>query len=174
MYKIDYVIQRILTTLLFTFPVLKWIKQLYFRVRHNTPYINATLNVVITNFDKKTKTTGIVFDGPCTFSRNIEIDISGGIKMGKNITISDNVTIQTHSHIYENQSLFDNKTKSSFLEIQDEVWVCNNVVITESVNKIGKGAIIAAGAVVTKNVADYSIVAGIPAKHIKFRKMDSL
>ncbi len=174
MYKIDYVIQRILTTLLFTFPVIKWVKQLYFRIRHNTTYINATLNVVITNFDKKTDTTGITFDGPCTFSRNIEVDTSGGIKMGKNITISDNVTIQTHSHTYENQSLFDNKTSASFLEIDDEVWICNNVVITGSVNKIGKGAIVAAGAVVTKDVENYSIVGGIPAKHIKFRKMDTL
>ena len=170
-YKIDYIIQRVLTSLLFSFPIIKWIKKAYFFLRFKTTNINATYNVVITNFDKVTPTTGISFSGPCVFSRNIEVDYSGGITFGKNITISDHVTIQTHKHEYDNHSLFDNVTSSSSLIIEDEVWVCNNVIITNSVNRIGKGAIIASGSVVTKDVEDYSIVGSIPAKHIKFRNL---
>jgi len=172
LYKIDYVLQRFFTSLIFTFPLFSIIKKIYFVLRYKTFYINTTLNVVITNFDVKNKKSGITFKGPCVFSRNIEIDTSGGIIMGKSITISDNVTIQTHKHEFNNHSIFENVTSSSSLIIEDEVWVCNNSIITNSVNKIGKGAIIAAGSVVTKDVLPFSVVGGIPAKHIKYREFN--
>ncbi|WP_296382570.1 acyltransferase [Winogradskyella sp.] len=172
LYKIDYVLQRFFTSLLFTFPLIKGIKKLYFYLRFKTFEIEITNNVVITNFDKSTKNTKIEFNGPCTFSRNIEVDYAGGITFGKNVTVSDNVTIQTHKHEYDNLSIFDNITSNSSLVIEDEVWICNNVVITSSVNYIGKGAIIAAGSVVTKDVEAKSIVAGVPAKHLKHRNID--
>jgi acetyltransferase-like isoleucine patch superfamily enzyme len=171
LYKIDYVIQRILTSLIFTFPVIKLIKKTYLFFRFKTTQIDVTNNVVITNFDKPNKHSGITFIGKCVISRNIEIDICGGIIVGNNVTISDHVTIQTHKHEYDGHSLFENKTSYSSLEIGDEVWICNNVIITNSVNKIGKGAVIASGSIVTKDVEDYSIVAGVPAKHIKYRKI---
>lgn len=53
--------------------------------------------------------------------------------------------------------------------IEDDVWLGHNSIITPSVTNIGRGAIVAAGAVVTKNVPPYSIVAGNPAKIIKYR-----
>lgn len=52
--------------------------------------------------------------------------------------------------------------------IEDDVWIGNNVIILSGV-KIGKGAIIAAGSVITKNVEAYSIVGGNPAQLIKYR-----
>jgi acetyltransferase-like isoleucine patch superfamily enzyme len=52
--------------------------------------------------------------------------------------------------------------------IEDDVWVGTRAVILSGVT-IGRGAIIAAGAVVTKNVPPYAIVTGIPAKVIRFR-----
>ncbi|MDK9705967.1 MAG: hypothetical protein OEL83_02850 [Desulforhopalus sp.] len=103
-------------------------------------------------------------------SRHIEIDISGGVEIGNNVCISDKVTIQTHKHEFDGFSIFDNITSQSPLRIEDEVWICNNVIITESVKHIGKGAIISSGAVLTKDVEPYSVMAGIPAKHIKYRK----
>jgi acetyltransferase-like isoleucine patch superfamily enzyme len=54
-------------------------------------------------------------------------------------------------------------------EIGDDVWVGHNAIITPSVHRIGRGAVIAAGAVVTKNVAPYAIVAGNPAKELRRR-----
>lgn len=57
--------------------------------------------------------------------------------------------------------------------INDDVWIGSRVTIMSGVT-IGQGAIIAAGAVVTKSVAPYSIVGGVPAKHIKYRFSDSL
>lgn len=52
--------------------------------------------------------------------------------------------------------------------IGNDVWVGINVIITRGV-VIGDGAVIAAGSVVTKNVEPYSIVGGVPARHIKYR-----
>lgn len=52
--------------------------------------------------------------------------------------------------------------------VEDEVWIGTNAIILSGIT-IGKGAIVAAGSVVTKNVPPYAIVAGNPAKVIKFK-----
>ena len=57
------------------------------------------------------------------------------------------------------------------VEIGHDVWIGTNVTILPSV-KIGNGAIIAAGAVVTKDIPDYAIVGGVPAKVLKYRFSD--
>lgn len=53
-------------------------------------------------------------------------------------------------------------------KIGNDVWIGHGVIVTAGVN-IGNGAIIGAGSVVTKNVPDYAIVAGVPAKVIRYR-----
>ena len=53
--------------------------------------------------------------------------------------------------------------------IEDNVWIGCNAVVLPGV-KIGKGAVVASGAVVTKDVPDYSVVAGTPAKEIGKRQ----
>ncbi|MCQ2585365.1 MAG: CatB-related O-acetyltransferase [Treponema sp.] len=55
--------------------------------------------------------------------------------------------------------------------IEDDVWICTDAIICGGVH-VGRGAIIAAGAVVTKDVPPYSIVGGNPAKIIKYRFED--
>jgi acetyltransferase-like isoleucine patch superfamily enzyme len=52
--------------------------------------------------------------------------------------------------------------------VEDDVWIGTNAIILSGVT-IGQGAIVCAGAVVSKNVPHYSIVAGVPAKVIKYR-----
>lgn len=65
---------------------------------------------------------------------------------------------------YENSALRDNKP----VIIGNDVWIGANVIILPGVH-IGDGAVLAAGAVVTKDVDDYAIVGGIPAKVIRYR-----
>ena len=58
------------------------------------------------------------------------------------------------------------KNKHYMLEIGNDVWIGANAVILRGV-KIGNGAVIAAGAIVNRNVPDYAIVGGVPARYIK-------
>lgn len=62
---------------------------------------------------------------------------------------------------------YNSQTKQS-IKIGNDVWIGTQVIIMGGI-EIGDGAIIAAGAVVTKNVLPYTIVGGIPAKFIKYR-----
>lgn len=57
----------------------------------------------------------------------------------------------------------------AWLEISDDVWVSHNVTILPGCKQIGRGAILGAGAVVTKDVAPYSIVFGVPARPVRMR-----
>lgn len=57
------------------------------------------------------------------------------------------------------------------LVIGDDVWIGNRVTILSNCHRIGTGAIIGACSVVTKDVPDYAIVAGNPAKVIRHRKI---
>lgn len=60
--------------------------------------------------------------------------------------------------------------EKTHLEICDDVWIGAHVIITAGCHKIGKGAIIGAGSVVTHDVKEYTIVAGNPAKEIRKRE----
>ncbi|MFD0749638.1 CatB-related O-acetyltransferase [Mucilaginibacter calamicampi] len=66
---------------------------------------------------------------------------------------------------YTNQDLF-NPYKA--VTIENDVWIGERAIIIDGLT-IGNGAIVAAGAVVTKNVPPYAVVAGVPAKVIKYR-----
>ena len=63
--------------------------------------------------------------------------------------------------------------KKGNIEIGDDVWLGTDALIMGGV-KIGNGAIVAAGSIVTKNVPAYAIVGGCPAKVIKYRFPDSM
>jgi len=62
--------------------------------------------------------------------------------------------------------------KKQSAEIGNDVWIGVKAVVLQGVN-IGTGAIVAAGAVVTKDVPPYAIVGGVPAKIIRYRFPDS-
>lgn len=88
----------------------------------------------------------------------------GGIKIGNDVLIGHNCVIATLNHAIEPNHRAD--MIPAPVEIGDKVWIGANVTILHGV-KIGDGAIIAAGAVVNKDVPSRSIVGGIPAKVIK-------
>ena len=98
-------------------------------------------------------------------------DCSGDINIGKGVNIHRNVSIFTHEHDHsKNVPIADSKVITSSLEIGDDVFIGANVTILSQVNKIGTGAVIGAGSVLTKNVGEYEIWAGNPAKLIKHRE----
>lgn len=88
----------------------------------------------------------------------------GGIIIGNDVLIGHNVVIATINHNLDPI----NKRKNSYQKviIEDNVWLGSNVTILPGV-KIGKWSVIAAGAVVTKDVPEYCVYGGVPAKLIK-------
>lgn len=102
--------------------------------------------------------TGVIFGLTCN------------ITIGSNVMIADNVSFRTADHIYNDVSLpMCNQSERSLpIVIGDDVWICANVIVLRGVT-IGHGAIIAANAVVNRDVLPYEIVGGVPAQHLGSR-----
>ena len=98
-----------------------------------------------------------------TINRNVHVDYSGGLIIGADALFSENVMIFTHSHGYNPRSI----PKKTPLMIGEGVWLGANVIITEGVNHIAPGTIVAAGAVVTREIVKPGIYGGVPASWIK-------
>lgn len=128
--------------------------------------------------------TGRVNIGDYTYLSGPNINIHcmlNEVNIGNFCSIARGVQIQEYNHPIDNLSTsFINKKFKNSIKIEDEVvskgsinighdvWIGANVIILSGVS-IGIGCIIAAGSVVTKNVPDFAIVAGNPARLVKFR-----
>lgn len=79
--------------------------------------------------------------------------------------------LTTHPFLYEKRfGLVERDViDPEWIVIEDDVWVSHNATITPGCKHIGRGAIIGAGAIVTKNVPAYAIVAGVPATIARYR-----
>lgn len=96
-----------------------------------------------------------------------KIDLRSPVKIGNNVIISNDSEIITTSHYIESPEW---EHKYYGIEIEDYVWIASNALILPSCRKIGYGAVIGAGAVVTKDVPAMNVMGGNPAKCIKMRK----
>jgi acetyltransferase-like isoleucine patch superfamily enzyme len=103
---------------------------------------------------------------------------SESLRIGQYCSVATGVTfILGGEHDYKNLSTFpfkyyfykeiESKTKGEIV-LEDDVWIGTNALILSGV-RIGKGAVVAAGSVVTKDVESYSIVGGNPARKIGMR-----
>lgn len=97
------------------------------------------------------------------------LDGRGGLEIGNNVNISAHVLLVAGTHDIQNPDDFAGSAEAIIVE--DYVWLCTRSTILSGVT-IGRGAVVAAGAVVTKSVAPFSIMAGIPARKIGERPHD--
>ena len=100
--------------------------------------------------------------------------IGGPIMIGKDVMMGPNVVIYRNLHGFDRTDIpmvEQGKTSSVPLEICDDVWFGHGVFVLPGCRRIGRGSIIGARAVVTKDVPDYAVVGGNPAKVIKMRAM---
>lgn len=103
-------------------------------------------------------------------NRSCYLDGRGTLLIGNNVSISPHVQIITVSHNM-NSPYFDNVFTK--VEIQDYAWIGTRAIILQGVT-IGKGAVVGAGSVVTKDVDPFTFVAGVPALKIKERNCNLL
>lgn len=120
-------------------------------------------NVLIRSFGNT-----ITIGDNTTINRNVIIESQ--CKIGSNCSIAPNVVIVGANHKFANKDILIKEQGSTSLGIviEDDVWIGANASVLDGVH-IGKGCIVAAGAVVTKSVPAFSVVAGVPAKVIKQR-----
>jgi acetyltransferase-like isoleucine patch superfamily enzyme len=88
----------------------------------------------------------------------------GGIYIGDRALIGHNVVLATLNHPLN--PINRSSLKPAPIHIEDDVWIGSNATILPGV-RIGHGAVVAAGAVVTKDVSALTVVGGVPAKPIK-------
>jgi len=98
------------------------------------------------------------------------INAAGGIKIGTNVLIGPGVKIWSVDHRFSSTDIPIRCQGHTFspVVIEDDVWIGMDSIILKGVT-VGKGAVIAAGSVVTKDVPQFQIVAGAPAKMIGSR-----
>ena len=159
--------------------------------------IKKTDKVILSGFSKGIQ--NVTFEGKnavpdgCNFSGNIKIGyattlgyrnlLGGTISIGKYCQLGVDVALHATNHpisymtTYINQNLFKGELKQlkeeNTIMIGHDVWIGHGVIVVGNVT-IGNGAILAAGSVITKDVAPYSIVAGVPAKEIRKRFSDTI
>lgn len=138
---------------------------------------NKTSELARKKAEKRRVLIGMYTYGSCF---NDDFNTGGEVRIGKYSSFGPNVHYFGADHPINHASMspyFYNKSwgfevvdvNRNKLSIGNDCWIGNNVTIVSSCSSIGNGSVIAAGAVVTKDVPPYSIVAGVPARIIKYR-----
>lgn len=100
--------------------------------------------------------------------RHCLLDARGGIRLGRSVNVSSYARFMTAKHRIDSP---DFEAEFAPIEVGERAWIALGATVLGGV-RIGRGAVVAAGAVVTKDVSDHAVVAGIPAAQIAERTHD--
>ena len=161
-----------------------WMRKQLSHLGHSA---NFSIGAVITrgggisvgnNYSQMRNTSLYAFNGSIKIGHRVSVNSrvcidaseNGLIIIGNDVLIGPNVVIRASNHCYTNRDIPINQQGHSGgkIIIDDDVWIGANAVILPGVT-IGCHAIIAAGAVVTRDLKPYEIVGGIPARRIATR-----
>jgi galactoside O-acetyltransferase len=106
------------------------------------------------------------------FNTNVHVNASFGnrIQLGSDVLVGPNVVLRSSSHRFDRTDvpIREQGHEAGEIVIEDDVWLAANVTVLGGV-RIGRGAVVAAGAVVTKDVDPFTVVGGVPARFIRKR-----
>ncbi len=109
------------------------------------------------------------------FGCSFFVSAKDGLTIGDGCVFAHDVQILTRNHNYDSDDLeyipYDKRQIDRPVEIGEYSWIGARVTILPGV-KIGRGVVVGAGSVVTKNVPDYAVVGGNPAKILKYRNKE--
>ena len=108
----------------------------------------------------------LVIEDGVSIGPKVLLDARCGLTIRRNAVIAYEAIIWTLNHDYNDIHFCG---KGAPVEIGSYAWICSRAIILPGV-KIGEGAIVASGAIVTKDVEPWTVVAGIPAKVIGYRE----
>jgi acetyltransferase-like isoleucine patch superfamily enzyme len=113
---------------------------------------------------------GLIVGDDVDFALDVIVVCSGGVRIGSRVLIGYRTQINSSNHNIPagRARIHGGGHERKPITIGDDVWVGANCLIMAGVT-IGEGAVIAGGAVVTRDVAPYSVVGGVPARLIKVR-----
>lgn len=100
-------------------------------------------------------------------AKNVFIDYSGEVIIDDNVKIANGACFETHHRDLEAYQQGLNVNIPTSLHICEGAYIGTRAIILDSCNYIGKYSRIGAGAVVTKDIPDYSVAVGVPAKIVK-------
>lgn len=138
---------------------LHWVRLLYYRTvmklrigKGSSIFMNAWFDTM----------GNLAIGKNTTINEKCRLDARGGLTIGDNVSISSEVCILTAEHDIQSP---DFKGKEAPVRIEDYVFIGTRAMILPGVT-LKKGAVVAAGAVVTRDVEPYTIAAGVPARPI--------
>lgn len=104
-------------------------------------------------------------------NRGSQLSAPAPVHIGSKVLIGPCVIINSGNHRYADPDAYirDQGHELAPITIQDDVWLGAHVTVLPGVT-VGRGAVVAAGAVVTRDVEPYTVVAGVPARAIKLRR----
>lgn len=121
---------------------------------------------------------GAIFCGDCSIGDysgiGINCELNGPVKIGKYVSMGPEVVFYTENHSFGRTDIpiqqqgFD---ETEPIVVGDDVWIGRRALILPGVH-IGRGCVIGAGAIISKDVPDYAVVVGNPGKVIRIRKSD--
>ncbi|HEU5321016.1 MAG TPA: acyltransferase [Methylomirabilota bacterium] len=100
----------------------------------------------------------------------VYLDATGGIEIGSYVGIGHGSQVHSTNHHYDDVDVpyYLQGYEHAKVVIEDDVWVGAGSIIVAGV-RLGRGTVVAAGSVVTRDTEPYSVVAGVPARLIKYR-----
>lgn len=158
------ILYKIYILILRKYSIFKFLR--YFFVKKSIKFCGKNVNIRNNAFFDQSLSIGD------NSSLGINCMIMKGVTIGANVMMAPEVYIYTQNHKFDDVTIpmvKQGRTPMEEVIIEDDVWIGSRVTILPGV-KIGKGSVIAASSVVTKDVEPYTVVAGNPAKIIKRRK----
>lgn len=163
--KTCYVLARTLSA--FGLPGLRTLRSRIYRWHFRAPGMHVSDRVMVVAAHRNPG-AGIVFGRGVELGADCYIDYSGGVRVGDRVAVSEGARVFTHNHVVRrgHADWHRNPIEFGTLEVGDDAWIGAAAVVLPRVRRIGRGAVVGAGAVLAEDVPDFAVYAGNPAREI--------